>query len=520
MVLIRSQTQNERIAESSSHDVQQSDEPHFDMEWEDETHFNTAAFNRSKNSRQKFSNFQFPAGIELGLQKNLNYLLAIGWLVLIWIVALGYLHFARPSYSAHFKIILPGAGSVSSVNITDIGQATSNASSPFSSSSLSPTVTYKNLIMSSDILEAAAKRLGTTAELLPIPKVKLTDETSFILVEMTGQKPELAQMRAIAIQDAFFSELERLRLDETKRREDSTSENVRKYGDDVEAVRQRINLLQARSGLTSIEQYNQMVSETEVLKTKIAENESALAKTAASENSLKANLHIAPEFIFATMKIHADPEFMALADATGKAESDLAEVSSQFGSNHPKVVDAKAKFMGTQQKMIARAVQVTGLTARKLTNKLDFSSAGQRSGLLLQLVNLETEREGLDSQLMVMRAQLNRDLKSVGGLAQTVSQLEMLNRDYKLADAVFTSALGRITTSRTDIFASYPMAQVAESAALPIEPNSPSRGSILGGAALASIISIFAFILAALRQPLIERFRRKVGARNAHARNI
>ncbi len=104
----------------------------------------------------------------------------------------------------------------------------------------------------------------------------------------------------------FFSELERLRPHETKKREDSTSENVKKYGDEVEAVRRKINLLQARSGLTSIEQYNQMVSETGVLKTKIAENESALAKTAASEDSLRSNLHIASEFIFAIMKIHAD----------------------------------------------------------------------------------------------------------------------------------------------------------------------------------------------------------------------
>lgn len=520
MVLLRSQMQNERIADSDSHNAQLSDEPIFDMEWGDDTQFSATTFNRSKNQRRILPHFQFPFGRRLDLLKKPNNLFFLGWLVLIWIVALGYLHIAKPSYSAHFKIILPGAGSVSSVNISDIGQATSNASSPFSSSSLSPTVTYKNLIMSSDILEAAAKRLGTTAESLPVPKVKLTDETSFILVEMTGQKPDVAQMRAIAIQDAFFSELERLRLDETKKREDSTSENVKKYGDEVESVRRKINLLQARSGLTSIEQYNQMVSETGVLKTKIAENESALAKTTASEDSLRSNLHIAPEFIFATMKIHADPEFMALADATGKAESDLAEVSSQFGSNHPKVVDAKAKFMGTQQKMISRAVKVTGLSARKLANKLDFSSAGQRSGLLLQLVNLETEREGLDSQLMVMRAQLDRDLKSIGGLAQSVSQLEMLNRDYKLADAVFTSVLGRITTSKTDIFASYPMAQVAESAALPTEPSSPSRGSILGGAAAASIISLFAFILGALRQPIIEKFKRKVGSRNAHAHSI
>ncbi len=204
MVLLRSQMQNERITDSDSHNAQLSDEPIFDLEWGDDTLFSAIAFNRSKNQRRILPHFHFPSGKRLDLLKKPNNLFFLGWLILIWIVALGYLHFAKPSYSAHFKIILPGAGSVSSVNITDIGQATSNASSPFSSLSLSPTVTYKNLIMSSDILEAAATRLGTTAESLPVPKVKLTDETSSILVEMTGQKPDVAQSRAIAIQDAFF----------------------------------------------------------------------------------------------------------------------------------------------------------------------------------------------------------------------------------------------------------------------------------------------------------------------------
>lgn len=515
MVLIRSQIQNGRIADSDFLDAQPSSEPIFDSAWDGEMVFERSTFDKPRRQRNLIA--RLPPWLDnlRNFHKSRSNLFFLAWLALIWFGALGYLHIAKPSYSAHFKIILPGAGSVSSVNITDIGQATSNASSPFSSSSLSPTVTYKNLIMSSDIIAAAAKLLGTPAQALPVPKVKLTDETSFILVEMTGNKPEEAQRRAIAIQDAFFSELERLRLDETKKREDSTSENVQKYADEVEVVRRKINLLQARSGLTSIEQYNMMVSGTETLKAKIAENESALAKIEASEKSLKTSLNIAPAFIFATMKIHADPEFVALADATGKAESDLAEVSAQYGSNHPKVVDAKAKFIGSQQKMIARAAQVTGLSARKLASKLDFSSAGQRSGLLLQLVNLETEREGLDSQLSVMKTQVARELKSIGDLAKTVSQLEMLNRDYKLAEAIFTSALGRITTSKTDIFASYPMAQVAESAALPSEPNSPSRASILGGAALATLISLLAFVLGALRKPIIEKFKRKMELRNA-----
>ena len=431
-----------------------------------------------------------------------------------WLPSLIYIKYGAVHYTSHFSLILPGAGSNSSVNISEIGQATSTASSPFSSSSISPTVTYKNLIMSANVLNAAAQALKIHSEELSTPKVKLIDETSLITVDMNGASPDDARNRAKAIQDSFFSELDKLRNDELKRREDSTLSTIKEYEVQVESVRQKINQLQVQSGLNSTEQYNTIIGASETLRAKISETESNLARVENSAQSLENNLDITPSKAIASMKLHADPEFISLADATAKKESEFAEAAQQFGANHPKLVDARVKFIGARNKMLARASIITGMSSKALIGNVDFSPVGQRSGLMIQLVNLETDRQGLKAQLHEMRAQLNKNQEYVASLATVVSKLNMLDRDYKLAEAVFTSALGRITTSKSDIFASYPLAQVAEAAIMPLSPSAPNRNVALAGSAAASAFLLIACLLAWLRRPLVDKLLRKIHKSN------
>ncbi len=437
-------------------------------------------------------------------------LILIAGLAAAWLPSLSYIKYGAVRYTSHFSLILPGAGSNSSVNLSNIGQATSTASSPFSSSSISPTVTYKNLIMSANVLNAAAEALNIHADDLSVPKVKLIDETSLINVEMTGASPDDARNRAKAIQDSFFSELEKLRKDELKRREDSTLSTIRDYEVQVESVRQKINHLQAQSGLNSMEQYNTIIGASETLKAKISESESNLARVENSAISLEENLDISPSKAIIAMKLHADPEFSSLVDATAKRESEFAEAEQQFGANHPKLVEARTKFTGARKKMLARASVITGLTPKVLIGNVDFSPVGQRSGLMIQLVNLETDRQGLKAQLDEMRTQLDKNQKYAASLATVVSKLSILDRDYKLAEAVFTSALGRITTSKSDIFASYPMAQVAEAAIMPLAPSAPNRNIALSASAASTVFLLFACLLAWLRRPLVDRLLRKL----------
>ena len=254
----------------------------------------------------------------------------------------------------------------------------------------------------------------------------------------------------------------------------------------MNSIRSQYNALQVTSGLNSIDQYNTIVNANENLKVKLADSESALAKVEESYISLKKELDLSPEAAVITMKLHADPEFTVLIDAAARAEADYAQASEQFGSNHPKLVDARNKYGGLKRKMESRAAQVTGLNFSSLRKQIDFSAAGQGSTMMAQLLQFNTERQGLEAQNAALRSQFEKQQNYIVSMAPIVSKMENINRDYKLAEAVFTSALGRISTSKSDIFASYPMAQVIEPPVMPFAPSSPNKKLAIGAAGTAS----------------------------------
>jgi len=428
-----------------------------------------------------------------------------------WGPALAYLKFGKVGYTAHFTLILPGAGSSSSVNLADIGQASSASSSAYSSPSISPTITFKTLIMSANVLKTAGALIHLDTEDWPAPTVKLVDETSFINVEMGGRTPDQARDRANAIQEAFLIELNKLRDDEGRRREASTFATVHLYEQAANEVRQKINDLQVRSGINSVEQYNGMVASAEVLKAKVAEIEATIAKDRDSAASLAANLHLTPALAALTMKLHADPEFAALVDASSKTEALYSEAAKQFGSNHPKVVEARAQFSGVHAQMMARAAKITGLSAEQFVGKIDLSPSGQRPALLAQLINITSEQQGLEGEYKAMKATLDADKQKIARLLDVAAKLDSLNREYKIAEAVFASALARVNSSKSDIFASYPMVQVIEAAAIPEKPSSPNKGVALGAAVGSTFLLLFACLLGWIRRPLIDKLLRKPG---------
>jgi uncharacterized protein involved in exopolysaccharide biosynthesis len=432
-------------------------------------------------------------------------LIVTAGLGLAWGPAITYVKFGSVNYTSQFSLILPGAGASTSINLSDIGQASSASSSAFSGSSISPTVTYKNLLMSANVVHAAANILKEDPSNFPAPTVRLVDETSFISVEMTGPSAEEAQNRAQAVMDAFFTELNKLRADETARRDAATIDTVKDYQKVVDDVRDKISALQVHSGLSSSEQFNALVTAADALAVRIAESESELAKTVQSKSGLSANLNLTDHLAAITMKLHADPEFAALADATAKADAEHAATAQQYGSKHPKVIDARTRLEGARAQMMKRASKITGIPANELVGKIDFSPTGDRSALLSQLVSLSTSAQGLNGQIATMKAELADRRKQIAQLVNVAADLDRLNSEHKVAEAVFASALARINTSKTDIFASYPMAQVSEAAVAPLKPSSPNKKIAFGAAAGSTVLLFLSLLLAWVRRPLIDK---------------
>ncbi|MBK1624156.1 GumC family protein [Afifella marina] len=440
-------------------------------------------------------------------------------LAAIWAPVILYISTAPLRFQSEAAMIMPGAGSSSSVNLSDIGQASTSASSPYSSSSISPTVTYKSLIESRRVLERAAGSLQLEVQELGRPRIKLLDQTSLIRLSMTGSSPEEAADKTEAILAAFLGELDQLRSDEMESREISTIDTVREHQKAVEAIRLKISALQAKTGLASADQHLELVTMIEQMGQQVVSTTSELRESEEAVVALSTMLNVDADNASSMLRLHGDIEFAALSENAAEASAKLSSLSGRFGQSHPQVVEARNNYKGAKARMDDRAQVVTGLPVVAIWEQIDPSSQGERSALLSQLVDLVAKRDGLAARVAALKQEHEAGKERVRDLVETASRLDSLNRDYKVAEAVFASALARMNTTRNDVFASYPMVQVIEQPSIEWEPSSPNKKIALGAAGAGSLFLLMGLALAWMRRPLIDRLleNEEAGDENADA---
>ena len=132
-----------------------------------------------------------------------------------WLV----LRLTPSSYTSRWTLILPGSGSEANLILQGIGQASSNSASPYASISRSPRVNYREIVMSDTVLSLAAEIAGISQAEFGRPRVKLVQQSSLMSFSISAGNPELAQLKAAAVNSALRQTLDRLRSDELALRE-------------------------------------------------------------------------------------------------------------------------------------------------------------------------------------------------------------------------------------------------------------------------------------------------------------
>lgn len=433
----------------------------------------------------------------------------------LWGPIAAYLALAPTQYTSQLSLILPGAGSQSSVNLSDIGQASSSANSPYASSAVSPTVTYKSILGSRAVADRAAERLGLPFGAVGKPKVKLLDQTSLIEVSMAAGSPQEAHDRLNAVLDALLAELETLRSDEIARRERATEATISQYKAAVDEIEGEISGLRQSSGLISQQQYKDIVAANETQRAKIATLQASIGKLNGEIDALSALLAIEPTRAAAILRVHTDADFLALAGEASENAATFAALSERFGARHPKVVNARLNRDGVRTEMLARARFLTGPEHGVDAMSFDTINNGERVVLLSRLVSLVADRDGANAELAALEAAFAISEARVRALVEVSSSLDSLERDYQVAEAVFASALARANTSKADVFASYPMVQIAEPATLPWAPSSPKLLIAVAAGVLGTMMLLGGLCLAWVRGPIIARLTSFAGDADA-----
>jgi len=423
---------------------------------------------------------------------------------LIWAPISGYLKTAPLSFKSHTSLILPGSGASASMNLNGIGQASSYANSAFASNAVSPTETYKRLLAADRILEAAATSLDLDRRSFGKPRVNLVDQTGLIHVEMTGGSPDDARKRGEALLATFFTELDALRADEQNTREDSGLAAIADYRLSVAATRTEIEALQRDSGLWSADDYDTMANATRALESRVQDLAAQLSDAAQGVAALEATLGVPAASAAATLKLYADAEFVSLTKQLGVQAAALAEARSRYGEAHPKVRQARQAYQAAIASTQLRASTVTGIAPEAL-DTLDLAPDGARAELLARLVRLDAARAGTARQYETMLDRHQVEAAELRRLAPKAARLEDLQRDFSVAEAVFASAIARSQSTKSDVYASYPLVQVLENPSLPENPSSPNRKLAVAAGVAATFMLIIGLMLGWVRSALIGR---------------
>ena len=410
--------------------------------------------------------------------------------VALWGMTFTYLKTTKPVYTSNWAVILPGAGSGVSVNLPEIGQASSSSSSPFGGSSMDPRANYQFLVTNESVLEEAADKLKIPAKQLGKPKVKLVDNTSIMEFEVTGPTAKDAQQRSLAIYEALQTKLSELRLEEVAKREMGSQGTLKSAQEKLKATQKSLSEYKASSGLSSGDQVKDLSTNIEQLRKQRAEGFAQVEQTSSRLAQLSSDLDMTVPEAANAFLLQADQLFQQNLKDYNEASAMLVVLKGKWGDNHPLVVKEFSRQQSSKTAMIDRASSLLGRNVdqsnlQRLTIKNETGSS--RESLFRDLIAVQSEQKGAAAQNEALGNQIDELEVRLKMLVQKQSKLESLQREVQIAEAVFASTLAKLDLGKSDIFISYPITQLIAEPTLPDEKTSPKPSIVFVGAGVASV---------------------------------
>jgi uncharacterized protein involved in exopolysaccharide biosynthesis len=432
-------------------------------------------------------------------------------LLLIWLVVAAYCVFWPATYRSEMVLNLPGAGTNSSVNLSDIGQTSTSANTPFGDRSLSPKVIYQEIARSSRVRGMAAKHLGIRYADFPAPRIKLVDQTALMTIIMEAGSPEQAQRFNEVLLTELSAQLDVLRRDEIDRRASSINLSLKTVKANLEKARRKLLEFQANTAIVSIEQYQAMTMNLEQLRQTLTTRQAELQQTNQETERLKQLLKLSANLAAVVLELQADPAIAGLLTRRAEALREYDGNLNRWGPNHPKMVSMRNQVKASEQALRVYAAKLLPDHAEKVVDVLAVAGLGSKqTELLHSLVQLDVRRAGLEHAIASLSQSMDDLKKQVENSSPAAARLADLERDHKIAETVFSSALARVDTERQDIYASYPLLQVLAPASLPVAPAGPRRLFAVAGGTIASLFILFAVVLLWYRQTFVRKLLKSI----------
>lgn len=323
--------------------------------------------------------------------------------------------------------------------------------------------------LSADEYQQQLERSRLMASFLDQLKVYQISSSRVIAIEFSATNPMTATRVVNTLMELYIEQQRNSKFEDTRRATEWLNQNisslrkaVEQSEKEVELFRQNSGLIEGKEGtLLTVEQISQLNSQL----------------TIAEANQTEANVRLRQ--IKKLIRSHGDIESASEVLDSGliqqiriqetELQRQIAEISTEFGRRHPKMINLVASLDGLQNKLTAEVRKV--------------------------VMGLENEVAIASSRVWSLRTSLNRLKGQAADANQSIVRLNALEREAEANRVLLNTFLSRVkeTTSQLDMDIQQPDASVVSYANLPIEPSFPKTVPILLLALVAS--SLIGFML-------------------------
>ncbi|MEM7431058.1 MAG: hypothetical protein AAF351_03860 [Pseudomonadota bacterium] len=414
------------------------------------------------------------------------------------------LHMTPSTYTSRWTLILPGSGSDANLILQGIGQASSNSASPYASISRSPRINYREIVMSDTVLSLAADIAEIPRSEFGKPRVKLVQQSSLMNFTIVGESPQTAERKASAVNAALRQTLDRLRGDELALREAGMRSAIEDYAVKMRDVRGALLQHQEATQLVSANQVDELIASVESVQRELIDVSSDTEQKASYLATLGKALNVSDRLAAAAVILHADETIRTLTQQYVDARALLEGKRGIFGNNHPRIVSARATLAAAEEDYRQRAFELLGTRDIDISRLVLLDVEDATGAMFRDLVSTAAQLEGLRARQASLSQQLDLLRNELQTKLVAVAQLSDLERDHKIAEAVFSSALARIDTGKSDLFVSYPLIQTIVPPSQPISADRRPTLFAVAGGALASMFYLIGLLLLWFRTPLCD----------------
>ena len=295
-----------------------------------------------------------------------------------------------------------------------------------------------------------------------------------------------------------------MRADESLRRDESIRSVLAQYEQRLVAARQEIVDFQQESLIVSIDQFAQLEQALAEVKSRQWSLHADSQNLGQFVNQLSTDLGVSPSLAGQAFILQSDAEFRGYIRELDSASAKMAEYRSRWGNKHPMVKAEQSRFEVAKSSLHERSTELIGVATADALYRMDLQASPGSSSLFSSLLDAYARQQGQVAELNELRlieARLDDQLKLY---SREVAELERLEREHQLAEAVYTQAAARLEAGKSDVFASYPVVQMLSVPSLPGDPHSPRTLLAIIAGVMGSLFVTIALVVICQRERLVQ----------------